>query len=53
MGHPDSVPKPGRFPLIIDPLVKMTRLSKALMNRGIGLNLVYLDSFEGLGLTWD
>jgi hypothetical protein len=31
----------------------MIRLSKALMNRGIGLNLVYLDSFEGLGLTWD
>jgi hypothetical protein len=49
--HSDSIPKPGRFPLIINPLVGTTRLTKALMDGGSGLNLMYLDTFEGLGLT--
>jgi hypothetical protein len=51
--HPDSIPNPERFPLIVDPLVGMTRLTKALMDGGSGLNLMYLDTFEGLGLTRD
>jgi hypothetical protein len=51
--HPDSIPKPGRFPLIIDMLVGMTRLTKALMDGGSDLNLMYLDTFEGLALACD
>jgi hypothetical protein len=51
--HLDCVPKPGRFPLILNPLVGMTRLTKALMDGGSDLNLMYLDSFEGLGLGKD
>jgi hypothetical protein len=31
----------------------MTRLTKALMDEGSGLNLMYLDTFKGLGLTRD
>jgi hypothetical protein len=53
MDHLDSIPKLGRFPLIIYPLVGMTRLTKALMDAGSDLNLMYLDTFEGLGLTQD
>jgi hypothetical protein len=53
MEHPDSIPKPGKLPLIIDPLVGTTRLTKALMDGGNGLNLMYLATFEGLGLTQD
>jgi hypothetical protein len=49
--HLDNIPKPGRFPLIVHPLVGMTQLTKALMDGGSGLNLMYLDTFEGLGLT--
>jgi hypothetical protein len=49
--HPYSIPKPGRFPLIVDPLVRMTRLTKALIDGGNGFNLMHLDTFEGLGLT--
>jgi hypothetical protein len=41
------------FPLIVDPLLRTTRLTNALMDRGSGLNFMYLDSFEGLGLTRD
>jgi hypothetical protein len=51
MDHLDCIPKPGRFPLIVDLLVGTTRLTKALMDGGIGLNLMYLDTFKGLGLT--
>jgi hypothetical protein len=51
--HLDCIPKLGRFPLIVDPLVGTTRLTKALMDGGSGLNLMYLDTFEGLGLAWD
>jgi hypothetical protein len=47
------IPKSGRFSLIVDPLVGTTRLTKALMDRGSGLNLMYLDTFEVLGLTRD
>jgi hypothetical protein len=49
----DSIPKPRRFPLIVDPLVGTTRLTKALMDGGNILNLMYLNTFEGLGLTRD
>jgi hypothetical protein len=49
--HPDCVPKSGRFPLIVDPLVGTTQLTKALMDGSGGLNLMYLDTFEGLGLA--
>jgi hypothetical protein len=51
MDHSDSIPKPRRFPLIVDLLVGMTRLTKTLMDRGSGLNLMYLNTFEGLELT--
>jgi hypothetical protein len=53
MDHSDIIPKPGRFPLIVDPLVGTTWLTKALMDRGSGLNITYLNTFEGLGLTQD
>jgi hypothetical protein len=51
--HPDCIPKPGRFPLIVDPLVVMTQLTKALLDGCSGLNLMYLDTFKGLGLARD
>jgi hypothetical protein len=53
MDHSDSIPRPRRFPLIVDLLVGTTRLTKVLMDRGSGLNLMYLNTFEGLGLTRD
>jgi hypothetical protein len=53
MDHLDSIPKSGRSPLIVDPLVEMTRLTKALMDGGNGPNLMYHDTFEGLELTRD
>jgi hypothetical protein len=45
----DRIPKLGRFPLIVNPLVRTTRLTKAFMDGGSGLNLMYRNTFEGLG----
>jgi hypothetical protein len=53
MDHLDIIPKRGRFLIIVNLLVRMTWLTKALMDGGSGLNLMYLDTFEGLGLTRD
>jgi hypothetical protein len=53
MNHPDSIPRPGRFPHIVNPLVGMTHLTKALMDGCSSLNLMYLNTFEGLALTHD
>jgi hypothetical protein len=35
MDHPDSIPKLGRFSLIVDSLVKMTWLTKALVDGAV------------------
>jgi hypothetical protein len=52
-GHLNSIPKSGRFPLIVDPLIRTTRLTKALIDGGNSLNLMYLDTLEELGFTRD
>jgi hypothetical protein len=51
MDHLEIIPKSGRIPLKVDLLVGMTRLTKSLMDGGSGLNLLYLNTFEGIGLT--
>jgi hypothetical protein len=53
MDQLDSIPMPGRFPLIVEPLVGTTRLTKALMDGSSDHNLTYLNTFDGLGLTQD
>jgi hypothetical protein len=45
--HPDCVPSPGRYPLVVDPVIGNARLTKVLMDRGSSLNMIYA---ETLGL---
>jgi hypothetical protein len=45
--HPDCVPSPGRYPLVVDPVIGNARLTKVLMDRGNNLNIIYT---ETLGL---
>jgi hypothetical protein len=45
--HPDCVPSPGRYPLVVDPIISNARLTKALMDGGSSLNIIYV---ETLGL---
>jgi hypothetical protein len=39
--HPNYVPNPGVYPLIIDPIIANTRLTKVLMDEGSSLNIIY------------
>jgi hypothetical protein len=41
------VPSPGKYPLIVDPIIGNTRLTKVLMDGGSSLNIIYA---ETLGL---
>jgi hypothetical protein len=39
--HPDHVPSPGKYPLIVDPIIGNVRLTKVLMDGGSSLNIIY------------
>jgi hypothetical protein len=45
--HPDRVPNPGKYPLVVDPVVGNVRLTKVLMDGGSSLDIIYA---ETLGL---
>ena len=38
--HPDTVAHPGRYPLVVDPIIGPKRLTKVLMDGGSGLNIM-------------
>ena len=42
--HPVSIPRPGSYPLVVDPVVSNIRLSKVRMDRGSSLNILYIDT---------
>jgi hypothetical protein len=45
--HLDRVPSPGKYPLVVDPVIGNVRLTKVLMDGGSSLNIIYA---ETLGL---
>ena len=48
--HPKSVPQPGRYPLVVDPTIGMKRLTKVLIDRGSGLNIMYAEMLDAMGI---
>ena len=46
--HPSHVARPGRYPLIVDPIVHKKRLTKVLMDGGSGLNILYVDTLNAM-----
>jgi hypothetical protein len=49
--HPDFVPKPGRYPLIVWPIVKDVRLNQVLIDVGSSLNILFMQTFDQMGLS--
>jgi hypothetical protein len=45
--HPDRVPSPRKYLLVVDPIISNVRLTKVLMDGGSSLNIIYA---ETLGL---
>ena len=44
--HPDHVPSPGKYPLVVDPVVGDVRLTKVLMDGGSCLNIIYAETLK-------
>ena len=44
--HPSHVTRLGRYPLVIDPIVRKKCLTKVLMDGGSGLNILYANTLE-------
>lgn len=46
--HPSHVQRPGRYPLVVDPIIDKTRLSKVLTDGGSGLNVMYVETLNAI-----
>jgi hypothetical protein len=44
--HPDRVPSPGKYPLVVDPVIGNVRLTKVLMDGGSSLNIIYAETLR-------
>jgi hypothetical protein len=54
--HPDRVPNPGKYPLVVDPVIGNVRLTKVLMDGGSSINIIYAETLGllriDLSLVW-
>jgi hypothetical protein len=48
--HPDCVPSPGRYSLVVDPVIGNAKLTKVLMDEGSSLNIIYAETLGLLGI---
>jgi hypothetical protein len=51
--HPDYIPNPGHYPLVVDPVIGNTRFSKVLMDGGSSLNIMFSNTLELVGIGVD
>jgi hypothetical protein len=49
--HLDFVPKLGRYPLIVSPIVKDVKLNRVLVDGGNSRNILFLKTFNQMGLS--
>ena len=49
--HPSHIARPGRYPLIIDPIVRKKPITKVLMDGGSGLNILYVDTLDAMCIS--
>jgi hypothetical protein len=48
--HPDYVPNPRVYPLVVDPIIANTCLTKVFMDGGSSLNIIYIQTLDLLGI---
>jgi hypothetical protein len=51
--HPNRIPNPGQYPLVVDPVIGNARFSKVLMDGGSSLNILYAHTRRMLGIGSD
>lgn len=48
--HPGKIPCPKTDPLVVEPIIGMKRLSRVLMDGESALNIMYVKTFDALGV---
>jgi hypothetical protein len=51
--HPNRIPNPGPYPLVVDPVIGNPRFSKVLMDGGSSLSILYAHTLRLLGIGLD
>jgi hypothetical protein len=51
--HPNRIPNPGQYPLVVDPIIESAWFSKVLMDGGSSLNILYVHTLRLLGIGLD
>jgi hypothetical protein len=51
--HPNRIPNPGQYPLVVDLVIGNVRFSKVLMDEGSSLNILYTHTLRLLGIGLD
>jgi hypothetical protein len=51
--HPNRIPNPGQYPLVVDPVIGNARFSKVLIDGGSNLNILYVHKLRLLGIGLD
>src|SRR5207237_5831306 len=46
--HPESVPHPGRYPLVLDPIIRTVKLNRVLIDGGSGLNILFAKTLDDM-----
>jgi hypothetical protein len=49
--HPYYIANPRKYPLVVDPIIGNTRLTKVLMDGGSSLNIIYAETLELMGIS--
>jgi hypothetical protein len=49
--HPDNVPQPGSYQLVVAPLFKSRRIHKVLMDGGSEINVLYASTLDEMGIS--
>ena len=48
--HSKSILQPGRYLLVVDSIIRTKRLTKVLMDGGNGLNIMYAEMLDAMGI---
>src|SRR6266540_5078922 len=49
--HPESVPHPGRYSLVLDPIVRTAKLNRVLIDSGSGLNILFAKTLDNMKIS--
>src|SRR5438105_13882990 len=48
--HPENIPHPRRYPLVLDPIVRTVKLNMILIDGGSGLNILFIKTLDDMKL---